>query len=199
MTVVYLLRHGEIIQSSPRRFVGRTDLALTEKGRAQMAVAARFFKNRHVDRLVCSPLARCVESAEILGRALALSPQPVDGLQEIHLGEWEGLTVEDVRSRFPGEYEARGQDLAGFRPRGGESFHDVQERSWPVLVSVASAAESVVVVAHGGVNRTLLCRILGMPLEKLFRLGQEYACVNVLRARDEGFRVELLNWSPVPG
>ncbi|KAF5033768.1 Histidine phosphatase superfamily [anaerobic digester metagenome] len=53
--------------------------------------------------------------------------------------------------------------------------------------------EPLAIVAHGGVNRVLLCRILGMPLENLFRLEQHYACINVLHAGDGGFRVAAMN------
>jgi probable phosphoglycerate mutase len=191
---IHLVRHGEITQSSPRRFVGQTDLPLTDEGRGQMAAVARFLTGRGVARLVCSPLARCVESAGIVGAALGLVPETMPDLREICLGSWEGLTVDDVRERFPGRYEARGRNLAGFRPPGGESFADVQRRAWPAFeLAAADADEPLAIVAHGGVNRVLLCRILGMPLENLFRLEQRYACVNILHAWDGEYRVAAMN------
>lgn len=194
MSDVYLVRHGEITQTAPRRFVGQTDLPLTDHGREQMAAVGRFLAGRGVARLLCSPLARCVESAGIVGAALGLVPETMPDLREISLGAWEGLTVDEVRERFPGRYEARGRNLAGFRPPGGESFADVQRRAWPVFeLATAEADEPLAIVAHGGVNRVLLCRILGMPLENLFRLEQHYACVNVLHAGDDGFRVAAMN------
>lgn len=194
MSEVYLVRHGEITQSSPRRFVGRTDLPLTDHGREQMAGVARFLAGRGVGRLLCSPLARCVESAGIVGAALGLVPETMPDLREISLGSWEGLSVDEVRERFPGRYEARGRNLAGFRPPGGESFADVQRRAWPVFeLATADLDEPLAMVAHGGVNRVLLCRILGMPLENLFRLEQHYACVNVLHAGNGEFRIEAMN------
>lgn len=194
MSEILLVRHGEITQSSPRRFVGQTDLPLTDAGREQMAAVSRFLTGRGVVRLVCSPLARCVESAGIVGAALGLVPETMPDLREISLGTWEGLTVDEVRERFPGRYEARGRNLAGFRPPGGESFADVQRRAWPAFELAATDMDgSLAIVAHGGVNRVLLCRILGMPLENLFRLEQRYACVNVLHAEDGGFRVAAMN------
>ena len=196
MSEVYLIRHGEITQSAPRRFVGRTDLPLTDAGREQMAAVARFLTGRGVARLLCSPLARCVESAGIVGAVLGLVPETAADLREISLGTWEGLTVDEVRERFPGRYEARGRNLAGFRPPGGESFADVQRRAWPAFeLAVTDMDEPLAIVAHGGVNRVLLCRILGMPLENLFRLEQHYACVNVLHAGGDEFRVAAMNLS----
>ena len=194
MSEIYLIRHGEITQSSPRRFVGQSDLPLTDHGRKQMRQVAEYLGGKGVSRLLCSPLSRCVESAGIVGLALGLRPELVPDLREIGLGVWEGLTVDEVRERFPGDYEARGRDLAGFRPAGGESFTDVERRAWAAFAAVSKSNSPQAIVAHGGVNRVLLCRILGMPLENLFRLGQDYACVNVVRTGRDGFCVEAMNF-----
>jgi probable phosphoglycerate mutase len=162
-----------------------------------MLQVSRFLVGRGVSRLLCSPLSRCVESADIVGAALGLAPEVVPDLREIDLGLWEGLTVEEVRQRFPGHYEARGRDLAGFRPAGGESFADLARRAWVALASVAEFTSPQAIIAHGGINRVLLCRILGMPLENLFRLGQDYGCVNVLRTGRDGFCVEAINFREI--
>jgi len=193
---IYLIRHGEITQSSPRRFVGQSDLLLTDRGREQMRQVAGYLVGRGVRRILCSPLSRCVESAGILGSALGLRPEVVPDLSEIGLGAWEGLTVDEVRERFPGAYEARGRDLAGFRPAGGESFADLQRRAWTAFEAISGFDSTQAIVAHGGVNRVLLCRVLGMPLDNLFRLGQDYACVNTLRVDGGGFLVGAVNMPP---
>ena len=193
MSVIYLVRHGEIAQSSPRRFVGQSDLPLTDRGREQMRQVAGYLVGKGVRRVLCSPLSRCVESAGILGLALGLEPEAVPDLREIGLGAWEGLTVDEVRERFPGAYEARGRDLAGFRAAGGESFADLQRRAWAAFEAISGFEATQAIVAHGGVNRTLLCRVLGMPLENLFRLGQDYACVNILSIDEGGCLVEAVN------
>lgn len=193
MNWVYLIRHGEITQSSPRRFVGQSDLLLTDRGREQMRQVAGYLVGRGVRRILCSPLSRCVESAGILGSALGLRPEVVPDLREIGLGVWEGLTVDEVRERFPGAYEARGRDLSGFRPAGGESFADLQRRAWAAFEAISGFDSTQAIVAHGGVNRVLLCRALGMPLDNLFRLGQDYACVNTLRVDGGGFLVGAVN------
>jgi probable phosphoglycerate mutase len=193
LSEIYLIRHGEITQSSPRRFVGQSDLPLTDRGREQMRQVAGYLVDRGVRRVLCSPLSRCVESAGILGSALGLEPEVAPNLREIGLGAWEGLTVEEVRQRFPGDYEVRGRDLAGFRPAGGESFADLQRRAWAAFEAVADSNTTQAIVAHGGVNRVLLCRVLGMPLENLFRLGQDYACVNILHVNGGGCLVGAVN------
>jgi probable phosphoglycerate mutase len=189
---VWLFRHGEVPQVTPRRFVGQSDAPLSDEGRRQAAFWAAALDRIPFSLALCSDLARCRETARIMFRDRDIPCGADQRLREIALGEWEGLTVAQVRERFPGQYEARGADLAGFRPTGGESFYDVQVRAGLALDACLEAAratpcaadgEDVVeaaVVAHGGVNRALLCGLLGMPLAHLFRLGQDYGCLNLL-------------------
>jgi probable phosphoglycerate mutase len=159
-----------------------------------MGRVAHYLLDKEVSRLLCSPLSRCVDSAGIVGQALGLRPEAVPDLREIGLGSWEGLSVDEVRERFPGRYEARGRNMAGFRPPGGESFADVQRRAWAAFeAATAELDEPVAIVAHGGVNRVLLCRILGMPLQNLFRLEQDYACVNTLHCAHNEYRTCMVN------
>jgi len=199
MTTIYLLRHGEIPRSEPRRFVGQQDLPLTAQGRERMARLAEYLADRAITGLVTSPLSRCLTSADIIRARLGGEEvQVVADLREIGLGAWEGKTVDEVRRHFPGGWEARGQDLAGFQPSAGESFAALLDRVWPAFLKVAGIGDDarIAIVAHAGVNRVLLCRILGMSLDHLFRLEQDYGCVNVLRRDRTGFRVALLNYRP---
>lgn len=183
---ILLLRHGRIVQSSPRVFVGQRDLPLDEEGRRQLQFQGRRLAGLTIHRAVASDLSRCVESARLLldaaGRPdLPVEPEP--GLREITLGRWEGLTSEEVRARFGSEYERRGQDIAGTRPSGGESFEDLERRVWPLFETLCARVgdgERLLLVAHGGVNRVLICHLLGMPLARLFHLEQDYGCLNLI-------------------
>ncbi len=201
MQTVYLIRHGEISQSKPRRFVGRRDLPLTKHGREQIARLAEFLAKRAIDKILTSPLSRCVESAHIINKRLQIgTPHEMADLQEISLGDWEGLTVEEVKKRYPGEHEARGLDITNFRPSGGESFADILLRAWPAFETISATAEKpVAVIAHSGTNRALLCQILGIPLGNLFRLDQDYGCVNIIHLDSAVFRLERINYRPQPG
>ncbi len=188
---VWLLRHGALPQVFPRRFVGQSDISLSEDGREQAAFWAKKLAGVPFAAAVASDISRSLDTARIIlaGRDVPLRTDV--GLREICLGEWEGLTVAEVRERFSGQYEARGEDIAGYRPAGGESFRDVRARAVAALEAIVRQARGVaagdpearvevLAVAHGGVNRCLLCHLLGMSLGHLFRLGQDYACLNLL-------------------
>jgi len=197
MTAIYLIRHGEIPVAEPHRFIGRQNLCLNENGREQMNRLAHFLANRTIDRMICSPLDRCRQSAAILSETLNTKAEVCPELAEIDLGSWEGLTRTEVEERFPGQHAARGRDIAHFRPEQGESFADLLIRAWPAFDMLTSAEQgTIAIVTHAGVNRVLLCRILGMPLANVFRLNQAYGCVNIVYRNTKGFRVEALNCLP---
>lgn len=192
-TRIVLMRHGQCVQSQPRRFVGQRDLPLDETGLAQAAWVRDWLADIPFTRAACSDLCRASETARIVlgDRPLTLEGTPL--LREIRLGAWEGSTHEEVSAQFPGEYERRGQDLAGYRPLGGESFQDLLDRVWPVFETIATQPGPSLVVAHAGVNRVILSRLLGLPLAKLFGLAQNYAGVNVIRRVPGGYAVEVVN------
>ena len=194
MKTIYLIRHGEIPHTRPRHFIGQTDLPLTEYGEEQIQGLGRSLAALSIQNIVCSPLLRCQQSGNILSSILHAPTETKEGLAEIDLGDWEGLTTEQIKKQFPGAHAARGKDMVNYQPANGESFDDLRRRVWPVFRQIVDATDkNVAIVAHAGVNRVLLCHMLGMPPENLFRLGQTYACFNVIHFKNDGFMVEKLN------
>ncbi len=195
---IYLLRHGDTRIDAIKRYIGRTDVPLNEQGREQ----ARWWKTELAQvpftRIVCSDLARTRETAGIIadGRDSPLDLYPE--LREIDLGEWDGMTIDEVRSRFPVEYEKRGVNPACFRPGSGESFFDVSGRVVPVFEQFKNGMGdgNILIVAHAGVNRVILCHLLEMPLSNLFRLGQDFACMNIISCSNDSVRISAINIPP---
>lgn len=202
---ILLLRHGQIPQSHPRRFVGQRDLPLDSEGERQADLVASWLRLvlpglPPFEGIVHSPLARTTKTASILAEAVDAQLEPEPALREISLGKWEGLSKVEVEARFPGALQKRGDDMAGVAPEGGESFRDVQKRVMPAIEDIAARTNGTrIVVAHGGVNRAILCTLLGMPLANIFRLGQDYCCCNALVKGQDGLEVQAVNllpWSP---
>lgn len=224
MTAVLLMRHGQIVQSPPgkdgaHRFVGDRDLPLDDTGRRQAREAGRILTGQgaglgaglgdglSLRRAVSSDLARSVDT---LALALAgLDPAPLlrvePRLREICIGDWQGLYPEEVRKLTPGGFEARGADLAGYRPPGGENYNDVTARAMNALTALAREAEAAgegdtggvaLAVAHAGVNRAVLCAVLDLPLARVLALPQDYGCLNLLFWRRGRFEVQAVNLCP---
>jgi alpha-ribazole phosphatase len=193
--LVYLVRHGEIWREDDRsRYVGQLDVPLSDRGRRQAAELGRRLRRARIAGLFSSDLSRSREAAEIAGDLLVLPCVQLPELREVSLGEWEGLSVHEVARQFPGEYRARGLDMGRFRPPGGESFEDCSARVVPAFHRIlASTHGDLLLVGHAGVNRLLLCHVLGMLPANLFRLGQGYGCCNLVRQEGTSYQLLLLN------
>lgn len=193
-SLIYLLRHTEIDRSAPRRFLGQSDIPLNDNGIAQATRLGRQLRHLSFRHIFSSPLGRAMQTAALVSAAPMAAISPVAALREIDLGAWEGLSVAEVQQRFPGAYEERGQDLAHFRPPGGESFADVAARALPALLKIArSTSEPVLLVAHAGVNRALLCHLLHRPLAEVLHIPQDYGAINLLEQAGEIMQVKAID------
>jgi len=182
---VLLVRHGETPWNREGRYQGRTDVALSEAGRAQVRALAARLASVPLALAVASPLARARATAEAIlaGRDLALELEP--GLVEISHGGWEGRLSSEV-ARDDAERFARwrggpGRDFPG--GPGAETLGEVEARAWPVLARACdrlAGGATALIVAHDAVNRVLLCRLLGIPLERVWAFRQSPATLNVL-------------------
>jgi probable phosphoglycerate mutase len=195
---VYLMRHGDSRQDGVRRFIGRTDHRLNESGLAQARWWRKKLDGVPFSKVFSSDMQRSIDTAAIIAEGRDVRVEPLPELREIDLGEWDGRAVVDIQKAHPEEYERRGLDPACYRTPGGESFIEVGRRVWPAFEDITgSGCGNVLVVGHAGVNRVVLCRLLGMPLVKMFRLGQDYGCLNLLhRKEDGGFVVASVNIPP---
>jgi probable phosphoglycerate mutase len=194
---IYLLRHGDSRPDAVRRFIGRTDNPLNETGRKQAESWRLALSRIPFSRIYCSDLQRSIETARIIGRRVRAPLTALPGLSEIDLGRWDGMPTSEVRRLFLKEYDRRGADLAGYRPPGGESFSDLSARVLPAFEgAVQQSVGNLLIVGHAGVNRVILCRLLGMPLANLFRLDQGYGCLNILECTSGTWMVRRMNMPP---
>jgi len=193
--VIFLVRHGKLQQQDEqRRYIGQLDLPLSLEGRNQARNLHRRFEHARLDAIYCSDLRRSRETAELIVGAAGPKVIVRKDLREIAMGEWEGLSLRDVARDFPEQFRARGADLATFRTPGGESFADCSRRVIPAFEEIADSTEgNVLIVGHAGVNRLVLCHLLGMPVANLFRLGQDYGCLNIIQSGNTGYQVKLVN------
>jgi broad specificity phosphatase PhoE len=195
LTTIYLVRHGSVVGAETRRFIGHLDVPLAPRGEAEAAALARRLAGLDLAAAYSSDLLRTRRTAEIVGAPHGLEPERLASLREFAMGRWEGLTAAEIRSREPAAFDAWMADVGRFQFPEGESLSDVDARAWPAFEELAArhAGQRVVVVAHGGPNRIVLCRALGIRLERILALGQDYAALSVLERSAAGWALRLLN------
>lgn len=203
--VIYLVRHAETVWNREGRYQGNLDVPLAPVGRAQ---AERLGERLAAVSFACvlsSDLSRCLETARAIverqpGTAGAVAPLEVEvdrRLREMAYGRWEGLTLAEVRARFPEELEAYRRDSVGTAVYGGESFADVMARTKKFIdEQIEGRTGRILVVTHGGTLKALLFNLLGLDPRLRGRFVIDNGSLTVVRL-GEGTRPRLLRLNDV--
>lgn len=179
--IIYLIRHGKTIGCERKRYIGTTDLPLSNEGINEARLLKEYFASINIEKMYLSPLTRCVQTADIISEGRDIEKIIVDELKEIHMGHWEGKTFTYIKERYPVLYEKRGKHIDMFKPPGGESFYELQKRVVPVFENIVrTTTGNIIIIAHAGVNRVILSKLLDFSLSEIFKLCQPYGCINKL-------------------
>lgn len=194
MTKIYLIRHGETEGAEARRYKGHIDVPLSEKGIEQIKRVADFIADNIITAVYCSDLGRAIKSAEIIAAPFGLKPEIVKDLKERSFGVWEGMSFDEIKEKWPDAFNAWAANPLKFSPMDGESTIEVRDRVIKAFEEIINKhnGQTIAIVSHGGVIRVLLSELLGMPLENIFRIAQDYAAVNVVEMWDYPV-VKLIN------
>jgi len=198
-----MLRHGQTEFNADSRMQGQLDTHLTELGLAQAAAAAEVLGKRQPLLIVSSDLSRAYDTALVLGERIGAEVRVDKRLRETHLGDWQGMTHQEIDAAAPGARMAWRND-ARWAPHGGESRVDVAERSLPLLAELVRHHEwgagepdrPAVLVAHGGLIAALTARLLGLPVDNWPVLGGtgNASWVQLSGYSDDAADLEEIRW-----
>ena len=196
MTRIVLVRHGHVDWIAPERFRGRAERAMSDLGRRQARALANYVaKTWRLDAIYTSPLGRCRDTSAAIAAPFRLEPRVADALCDIDYGEWQGLTREQAKERWPDEIELwfRAPHLAAIP--GGETLPVLLSRAAVALRKILRVHNSgtVVLVGHDSVNRVLLLFTLELPLSKYWHLRQDPCGLNELFFENDTFVIRSIN------
>lgn len=193
---LYLARHGQIHGYEKRIICGFTDNPLTDIGLMQMERLSERLKLSNIAAIYSSDLQRSYLGAQIIGRDHDAMIFKLNELRELNFGAWEGLSISEVRERFPEEMEKRHSDIINYKITGAETVHDFSKRIIKCFDSILNSnhGKDILIIAHGGVNRIILCYILGIEFSRLFNIEQNYGCLNIIDFYpDRNAIIQLIN------
>src|SRR5262249_45943479 len=127
-TVVYLLRHGAVVGAETRRFIGHLDGPLSPRGAEQVAAVAPRLAGGALAAVYSAVLERTRQGADLAAGPHGLRPVALAGLREFAMGQWEGLTAEEIRTLAPDSFAAWMADVGRFQFPGGENLEQVAAR-----------------------------------------------------------------------
>ena len=191
-TRICLVRHGETEWNTERRIQGQIDIGLNETGLRQAAATGSRLTTAGIAALYSSDLKRAWVTAQAIGKALGLTPQPVPELRERHYGIFEGLTYDEARDTHPEGYAAFEGRNADYDFTNGESLKAMFARVTGKLQALAAThrGQAVAVVVHGGVLDIVNRYVRGNPLEMPRDFLIPNAGINWIAAVDGKWSIE---------
>ena len=175
--MLYIMRHGKTEWNALNKLQGRTDIPLNEEGRQMARAAGEEYRKVPFDVCYCSPLLRARETAEILLKGRDVPILFDDRLREMSFGVCEGMTnyFQDKDSPISALF----QDPVNYHTpvEQGESFEELFTRTGAFLKEVVEpdlrAGKDVLIVGHGAMNCSIICQVMGIPLEQFWEAGIE--------------------------
>ena len=180
-----LVRHGETAWNKAGRFQGQSPVGLNPRGLSQARQVAKALSALKPEALYSSPLPRCLMTAQEISRELSIPVQPLEGIKEVNLGELEGITGDEMRTKYADIYAAWRKDPAEVVFPGGESIGQLQQRAWTAIEEIEKAHPNrvlLVAVSHNFAIRAILCRFLGLPLARFHMLRVDLGSISILQA-----------------
>jgi probable phosphoglycerate mutase len=186
---LYLIRHGETFYSYTGGYCGALDPDLTPAGYEMAKSFAEAYYTVPWEAVYVSPMKRTIATAKPLCDAIEMEMQLRDGLREMHYGEWEGKTLEEIQQQHREDYIHWMTEPAWNPPTGGESAVQVSSRASLVIAEITEKhlSGNVLVVAHKATIRIILCSLLGIDLGRYRdRIDMPAASVSVLKFEKYG-------------
>ena len=207
--IIYLLRHGETDWNKRGCFQGQVDVPLNDYGRELARITSEALKDVQFEAAFCSPLIRAVETAKIMleGRQVPNGYQKVskgnltvplivdERLKEFDFGVKDGSNIAQMRSDPTDPlYYLLNDPKHYVPPAGGETLEQLYKRSSSFMeeriLPLEKQYETILIVAHGVMNRSIINPIAGIPMEDFWAIQMRNCTVSILSLQDGRFQVE---------
>lgn len=208
--LIFMLRHGKPDFPDERSYIyGHTDYPLAKDGIRQARRIGRALSKIKMHSIISSDLSRAAETADIVAGLQAEKASEIrrdTALREINMGQWDGVAKESIKLNFAELFASRAFDLANIAPPGGETFTDLQKRGVEAFYSILGeyeASQNILLVAHGGIFWTILCKLFDLSLSDRFHFCHDYCALHLIEYRRNpkapnagNFRLIRYNWAP---
>lgn len=203
MTTFIFVRHGQSESNLAKVFTGQGHVNLTQLGQEQARKTAEYLKDRKIDVIYSSDLARAMQTAEPTARMHGLEILPNPAFREIFAGEWEGKLYTDLMEQYPESFATWRENIGLGHPDGGERVSELCQRVTAELERLLKRhrGQCVAVFSHATPIRALACRWFGKPIEEMAQVPWAVnASVSIVEYEDDGsFRLVLYAYADHQG
>lgn len=195
MRIVFV-RHGQTTWNAESRYQGHADSPLSQLGILQAERASERLAGEKISAIYASDLSRAMDTARIIAAPHGLTPIPDCRLREVCFGDWEGLTVGEIRLKYEILFSSYRKDSVTNRAPNGEKLETLQERVVATVEEIAfrHPDETVLIATHGGPIRAFICHALDADLLSFRRIGLDNAGITSFRLEKSGrWMLESMN------
>ncbi len=195
MSRLLLVRHGDTALNSAERYWGSTDVELSSDGIKQAEKLRDRLASEKIDAIYSSNLKRASVTAEIIGSSHGLEVITCPELREVDFGKLEGLKFDEVRQLYPKVAELWAKRSPKLRYPAGDSVDDLTNRVsiFASMLGQHAIEETVLIAAHSGVLRTLMCQLMGLELRHRWQFRVDLASLSIIETYPERAILSLLN------
>lgn len=181
-----LIRHGETLWNNEMKLQGHQDVPLSARGVEQARALGKRLAIQEIAAVYSSDLARAAETARQIAEPHLLDVITLPALREMHFGDWEGLTFNEIREKYGDSINHWWGSPLSMNVPGGEGLSDLISRVIPALRKIVEKhiGEQVAVVCHGGPVRCIIGTVLNMDLNKYWKIRQDNTALNVIDFSD---------------
>ena len=172
---IYFIRHGESTANLEKAYQGWTDVKLSATGLEQAKKLGQYFLTNdiHFNKIFSSPLKRALETAQaLISCSYDSNIETKTGLKSINVGNWSGITIEEVKENYPHEHWIWKNNVEEFRFPEGESIFDVLQRSKSSLLDILpeffGKNNRIAIVTHMITIKVLTLWMSGIELNKIW-------------------------------
>lgn len=196
-TEVILIRHGETEWNLSGRWQGHADSPLSTRGIQQAEALGQRMLKETLDCFYSSDLERARHTSRLVGGPSEWNPEFMESFRERDLGVLEGLTTEEMKVKYPQEYQSFRNDGPEYQVPGGESFRQFYERCSGALeeVAVRNPGKKIGVVTHGGFLGAIFRYVLNIQLDAERNFVLLNCSLNRLEKTESGWN--LVSWGDV--
>lgn len=168
MTTIYLVRHGETEWNKINKIQGKSNTELSETGKKQAKLIGDSLKDKQVNIIYTSDLKRASMTANIISSILNISIVEMTAYQEIGLGPWEGLTLDEIKKLYKEQYKAYREDPVNFFLEGAETLDAVGDRAYRGIIDIVDKHRdsNIIIVSHGTAIKAAIMKILDIDLSR---------------------------------
>ncbi len=183
MTEIMLIRHMETEWNEQLRYIGRTDLSLSDFGRENAVRLKKFLGDTKFKKLYSSSLKRARETAAIIDTSQNLELESLENLSEVDFGDWEGLTHPEILDSFKEEMNSWLNDPSKEQIPGGENWSEFENRVLSEFNRILAANKegTIAIVTHAGPIKVILGNILDVPPKRYWQIFQDKGAINTIR------------------